>query len=269
MTSPLILIPARLASTRLPGKPLADIAGKPMIVRVLERALAANIGDVAVACDGPEIAEAVERAGGRAILTDPDLPSGSDRIWAASKRIDQVAHHDIIINLQGDMPTFDPSLLTSLLAVMHNTPSDIGTLVAPITDDAEKTDPAVVKAVISWETGIGNRESKDDDSLTPISRSPFPDSLQIGRALYFTRATAPSGDGPLYHHIGVYAYRTSALSRFVSLPPSPLEKREKLEQLRALEAGMSIGVAKVDRAPVGVDTAQTLEQVRKHYEHHL
>lgn len=237
---PLILIPARMASTRLPGKPLADIAGKPMIVRMLEIAQESGIGPVAVACDGPEIAAAIAAAGGNAILTDPGLPSGSDRIWQAYERLGE--DHDFIINVQGDMPTLDPAIIQKVLSLLDNSAVDIATLAAEIHDESEKHDPAVVKPIIAFETP--NR----------------------GKALYFTRAKAPANDGPLYHHIGLYAYRTQALRRFVSLPPSPLELREKLEQLRALEAGMRIDIAVVDTVPLGVDTPETLEKARKHYD---
>jgi 3-deoxy-manno-octulosonate cytidylyltransferase (CMP-KDO synthetase) len=234
---PIIIIPARMASTRLPGKPLADIGGLPMIVQVWKKAVASAAGQVVVACDGQEIADAVHQAGGQAVLTDADLPSGSDRIFQALQSIDPAGHYDVVVNVQGDMPTLDPSIITQALALLANPQVDIGTLAALITDEKEKTDPAVVK----------------------IARAG-------SRALYFSRATIPYGEGPLYHHIGIYAYRRSALERFVSLPPSPLEQREKLEQLRALEAGMRIDVAIVDVVPLGVDTPETLEKARKHYE---
>ncbi len=234
---PIILIPARLASVRLPNKPLADIAGKPMIVRVLERALAADCGRVVVAAAEAEVAEAVEAAGGEAVLTDPDLPSGSDRIHAALQEIDPQARHSHIINLQGDLPTLDPALVTTTLATLEG--HDMSTLVAEITEPSERDNPNVVKAVVSLK------------------------SARVGRALYFTRATAPTGDGPLYHHIGIYGYTRAALDKFVSLPPSPLEKRERLEQLRALEAGMSIAAAVVDTVPVGVDTPEDLAHAER------
>lgn len=246
-SSPLILIPARMASTRLPGKPMADIAGKPMIVRMLEIAHKAAVGDVAVACDGKEIAAAVCAAGGNAILTDPDLPSGSDRIWQAYERLGGA--HDIIVNLQGDMPTLDPALIRQVLLLLENPAVDIATLAAAIHNESEKTDPAVVKPVISFHESARSH-------------------TQSGRALYFTRCTAPHGATTLYHHIGLYAYRRAALERFVRLAPSPLEKAEKLEQLRALEAGMHIAVGIVDTVPLGVDTPETLEKARKHYEQH-
>ncbi len=237
--NPIVLIPARMASTRLPGKPLADIAGRPMIVRVLERAEAAAIGPVVVACAEPIIAKAVEGAGGRAVLTDPDHPSGSDRVFEALQAIDPAGEHDAVVNLQGDLPTLDPALPARSLALLADPAVDIGTLAAEIVDPAERDDPSVVKAVVSREPASAH-----------------------GRALYFTRATAPSGGGPLWHHIGLYAYRREALARFVALPPSPLERRERLEQLRALEDGMRIEVAFVDTVPLGVDTPAQLEQAR-------
>ena len=232
---PIILIPARLASTRLPGKPLADIAGLPMIVQVLKRALESKAGEVVVACDSREIAEVITQANGRAVLTDPNLPSGSDRIHAALQSIDPEAEFDVVVNVQGDMPTLDPSLIKTAVALLDNPEVDIATLAAVIRDEAEKTDPAVVK----------------------VARA------ENGRALYFSRATIPANQGPLYHHIGLYAYRRAALEAFVALPPSALEQREKLEQLRALEAGMRIDVAIVDTVPLGVDTPETLEKARK------
>ena len=237
--NPVVLIPARMASRRLPGKPLADIAGKPMIAHVLERAVAADIGPVVVACGEPEIANAVERAGGRAVLTRPDHASGSDRIYEALQAIDPYGRHDAVVNLQGDLPTIDPALLARALALLGDPAVDVGTLAAEITDAAERADPNVVKAVVSCQPG-GTQ----------------------GRALYFTRATAPAGEGPLWHHIGLYAYRREALARFVALPPSPLERRERLEQLRVLEDGMRIEVAFVDTVPLGVDTPAHLERAR-------
>ncbi len=238
---PLIIIPARMASTRLPNKPLADIAGLPMIVQVLKRAQEAGIGPVLVACDGEQIACAVRAAGGQAVLTDTDLPSGSDRIWQALQRFDAAGAHDIIINLQGDLPTFDGALLAPMVeALTRDSAVDIVTLVAPITRDEEKTAPQVVKPVIAFDA-----------------------SGKAGRALYFSRATVPYGEGALYHHIGVYAYRRAALARFVSLPPSPLELREKLEQLRAIEAGLHMQCIVVDTVPLGVDTPEDLERARE------
>ena len=230
---PVILIPARLASTRLPRKPLADIAGLPMIVQVWHRAMEAKCGRVVVAAAEAEIVDAVTSAGGEAVLTDPDLPSGSDRIHQALEHIDPDGAHQRIVNLPGDLPTLEPALIQRVLEVLGD--NDMATLVAEITEAGERDDPNVVKAIVSLQTATS------------------------GRALYFTRATAPAGEGPLYHHIGIYAYQRAALANFVSLPPSVLEQRERLEQLRALEAGMSIGVACVDTVPVGVDTPQDLE----------
>jgi 3-deoxy-manno-octulosonate cytidylyltransferase (CMP-KDO synthetase) len=238
--TPIILIPARMASTRLPGKPLADIAGLPMIVHVLNRALAADLGPVIVACAEPEIAAAVTKAGGKAILTDPDLPSGSDRIFAALEIFDPACQYDTIINLQGDLPTIPPDFLAAVLAPLADPAYDIATLVAPITSAAEAEAQSVVKCACAF-TG---------DATT-------------ARALYFSRNQIPSGEGALWHHIGIYAYRRAALARFVALPESPLEQREKLEQLRALEAGMAIAAARVGFPPFGVDTAADLAHARK------
>ena len=237
--NPIVLIPARMASQRLPGKPLADIAGKPMILHVLERAKAASIGPVVVACAEPQIADAVEQAGGRAVLTRADHASGSDRIYEALQAIDPDGKHDAVVNVQGDLPTLDPTLPARALALLADPAVDVGTLAAEIADSAERADPNVVKAVVSCRPG----------------------GIQ-GPALYFTRVTAPSGEGPLWHHIGLYAYRRQALTRFVSLPPSPLERRERLEQLRVLEDGMRIEVAFVDTVPLGVDTPAQLERAR-------
>ena len=238
--NPLLLIPARMASTRLPDKPLADIAGVPMIVRVWRQAVAAELGPVVVAAGETAIVAAIEAAGGRAVLTDPHLPSGSDRIWAALQAIDPKASHDVVVNLQGDLPALDPAQLKTVVAALKQSGADIATLAAPIDNEADRTNPAVVKAVVAWDA-----------------------SERLGRALYFTRATAPTGEGALYHHVGLYAYRRTALESFVALPPSPLERREKLEQLRALEAGMSIAVARVDETPLSVDTPADLERARK------
>jgi len=261
--NPIVLIPARMASTRLPGKPLAMIGDAPMIVQVWRRAVASFNGTVVVACDGEAIAAAITKAGGRAVLTDPDLPSGSDRIYQALQKIDAGKKHDIVVNLQGDMPTLDTSLVGQVLALMDNPKVDIGTLAAEIKEEREKSDPAVVKVAIGG-LGIGDWAlGKENTSPIPNAQSPMPFS---GRALYFSRAAIPSGDGPLYHHIGIYAYRRPALDYFVTLPPSPLEKREKLEQLRALEAGMRIDVVVVDAVPLGVDTPETLDIARKFYE---
>jgi 3-deoxy-manno-octulosonate cytidylyltransferase (CMP-KDO synthetase) len=234
----LILIPARLGSVRLPGKPLADIAGLPMIVQVLRRAEEAKLGPVVVACDDETIASAVEKAGGRAIMTRADHPSGSDRIFEALGLIDPNGSARIIVNMQGDLPTLAPADLAAALAPLDDAAVDIATLCAEIKKPDERSNPNVVKVV---------------------GAAVAPRRL---RALYFTRATAPAGDGPLYHHIGLYAYRRAALQRFVGLPPSPLERREKLEQLRALEAGMRIDVTIVDTVPLGVDTPEDLEIAR-------
>ncbi|MCU0832452.1 MAG: 3-deoxy-manno-octulosonate cytidylyltransferase [Rhizobiaceae bacterium] len=235
---PLILIPARMESTRLPGKPLADIAGRPMIVRVWERAVASGVGRVAVATDSAAVRDAVEAAGGHVVMTRADHPSGSDRIAEAALALDPERRHEIIINVQGDLPTLDPALIRSAADALAHGDADIATLACVIADDAEKSDPNVVKA-------IG----------TPLVGGRF-------RALYFTRATAPSGEGPLFHHIGLYSYRRAALERFVALPPATLETRERLEQLRALENGMRIDFALVDTVPLGVDTAVQLERAR-------
>ena len=234
-----MLIPARMAASRLPGKPLLDIAGLPMIVHVLRRAEAAGIGRVAVATDTPDIAVAVMAHGGQAVMTRADHPSGSDRIFEALSKLDPEGEADIIVNLQGDFPTIQPDNIRSVLAPLNDPAVDIATLAARIHTEEEATNPNVVKAVGS-----------------PVS----PGRL---RALYFTRATAPWGDGPRYHHIGLYAYRRAALERFVSLPPSPLEQQEKLEQLRALEAGMRIDIGIVDTVPRGVDTPADLETARQ------
>ena len=236
--NPVIIIPARMASTRLPGKPLADIGGVPMIVRVWARAMQAGVCPVVVAAAEEEIADAVEKAGGHAVLTHPDLPSGSDRIYAALQGIDPGGRYDTVINLQGDLPALDPAQLRAAASALAG--HDIATLAAPITDAADRANPAVVKAVVAWE----------------------PDG-QKGRALYFSRATVPTGPGEHFYHVGIYAYARSALARFVELPPSPLETREQLEQLRALEAGMSIAVARVDAVPLSVDTPEDLEYARK------
>ena len=237
---PIVLIPARMASMRLPGKPLANIAGLPMIVQVLKRAEEAAIGPVVVACAEREIKAAVEAAGGRAVLTDPNHPSGSDRIFEALQACDPNGEYDAIVNLQGDLPVLDPDVVRAAMKPLDDAEVDIATLVAEITHEEEKTNPNVVKAVVGFEDGNS-----------------------VGRALYFSRATVPHGDGPLYHHIGIYAYRRSALERFVRLRPGVLEQREKLEQLRALENGMRIDAVRVDTVPFGVDTPADLEQARQ------
>jgi 3-deoxy-manno-octulosonate cytidylyltransferase (CMP-KDO synthetase) len=247
-TDILVVIPARMAATRLPGKPLADIAGQPMIVHVLRRAEAAAIGSVVVATDSEEIAAAVRKAGGRAVMTRADHVSGSDRVFEALEQIDPRGHVAIVVNVQGDLPTLSPQDIRAALGPLADPAVDIATIAAEITDPAERGNPNVVKVVGS--------------PVAPIAREDGRPALMRLRALYFTRATAPTGDGPLYHHIGLYAYRRAALKRFVALPPSPLEQREKLEQLRALEAGMRIDVAIVATVPLGVDTAEELEVAR-------
>jgi 3-deoxy-manno-octulosonate cytidylyltransferase (CMP-KDO synthetase) len=234
----LVLIPARMRATRLPGKPMAEIAGKPMIQHVVERAREAAVGPVWVATDAPEIARAVEGAGGQAMLTRADHVSGSDRVFEALQAIDPAGKAAVVINLQGDLPTIEPDAIRAALAPLEDAAVDIGTIAAEIADPAERTDPNVVKVV-----------------GTPVAARRL-------RALYFTRATAPAGEGPLYHHIGLYAYRRQALEAFVRLKPSALERRERLEQLRALEAGMRIDVAIVDAVPLGVDTPADLEKAR-------
>jgi len=238
--NPILLIPARMASTRLPGKPLADIAGVPMIVRVWARAVAAGLGPVVVAAAEPEVIAAVEKAGGRAVMTDPGLPSGSDRIWAALKAADPEGRHDVVVNLQGDLPALDPLQIQAVTQALARTGADIATLAAPIDNPADEANPAVVKAVVAWDA-----------------------RGELGRALYFTRASAPTGDAGQWHHVGLYAYTREALQSFVALPPSPLEKSEKLEQLRALEAGMHIAVARVNEPPLSVDTPEDLERARR------
>jgi 3-deoxy-manno-octulosonate cytidylyltransferase (CMP-KDO synthetase) len=237
--NPIVIIPARMASERLPGKPLADINGEPMIVHVWRRAVEANIGPVFVACAEKEIADAVIAAGGHAVLTRPDHPSGSDRVYEAVQTIDPNGEYDAVVNVQGDLPTLDPEIVRKVFAPLGKQVVDLSTLAVEISDEAEKTNPNVVKVVVGFEEGAN-----------------------VGHGLYFTRATAPYGDGPLYHHIGLYAFRREALKRFVHLAPGVLEQREKLEQLRALENGMRIDVALVDTVPLGVDTAQDLERAR-------
>jgi 3-deoxy-manno-octulosonate cytidylyltransferase (CMP-KDO synthetase) len=239
MTNPIVLIPARMASTRLPGKPLAEIHGEPMIVHVWRRAREADVGPVLVAADDPRIVAAVEAAGGRAALTRIDHASGSDRIFEAIGAFDPDGRYDVVVNLQGDLPTIEKDAVRAAVSPLSDGAVDIVTLATAIKRLEERDDPNVVKAV-----------------GTEIA----PGRL---RALYFTRAQAPWGDGPLLHHIGLYAYRRAALARFVALPPSPLERRERLEQLRALEAGMRIDIALVDIAPLGVDTPEDLRRARE------
>lgn len=237
--NPIVVIPARMAATRLPGKPLADIAGKPMVAHVLERARQAGVGPAAVAAGEKEIVAAVERAGGRAVLVADDVPSGTDRVHRALAALDPGGAHDVVVNLQGDFPTLAPELLRAVLLPLADPSVDIGTLVCPVEGPAEAALPSVVKAACAFE---GGRET--------------------ARCLYFSRQAIPWGEGPLWHHIGVYAYRRAALERFVALPASPLEGREKLEQLRALEAGMVIAAARVPHGPFGVDTPADLERAR-------
>ncbi|HEX2255397.1 MAG TPA: 3-deoxy-manno-octulosonate cytidylyltransferase [Afifellaceae bacterium] len=236
--NPIVIIPARMAATRLPGKPLADIGGRPMIAHVVERALKAAIGPVVVATDSGEVAAAARSAGAMPVLTRPDHPSGSDRIAEAVEAVDPKGEHGVVVNLQGDWPVLDPTALQAAIELLADPGTAIATLAAEIVEERERSDPNVVKAV---GTPVGPRRL---------------------RALYFTRATAPHGPGPLYHHIGLYAYRREALRRFVALPPSELERRERLEQLRALEAGMRIDIAIVDTVPLPVDTPADLERVR-------
>lgn len=238
--NPLIMIPARLASTRLPNKPLADIAGLPMIVHVLKRSEESAIGPVVVACESEAIADVVRQAGGRAVLTRADHPSGSDRIWEALQKLEDGDRFDAIINVQGDVPTLDPAAIRAAYDLLQNPATDIGTLVAEIYTEEEKRAPQVVKAVVE---------------MPPRSRA--------GRALYFSRTSVPNGDGPLYHHIGIYAYRRAALEQFVQAPPGILERRESLEQLRALAMGLCISAARVDIVPLGVDTPDDLEKARR------
>lgn len=236
---PVILIPARMASTRLPNKPLADLNGEPMIVAVWRRAIEADLAPVWVATDTPDIAEAIRAVGGNAVMTKPEHPSGSDRIYEAITRIDPDRQYDILLNVQGDLPTVAPETIRAVFEPLKDAEVDIATPVAEIHTDQERNASSVVKMV-----------------GTPIAPGRF-------RALYFTRATAPWGEGPLYHHIGLYGWRRSALERFVTLAPSPLEQREKLEQLRALEHGMRIDAVEVAEVPLGVDTLADLEEARR------
>jgi 3-deoxy-manno-octulosonate cytidylyltransferase (CMP-KDO synthetase) len=241
--NPLILVPARMASTRLPGKPLADIHGEPMIVHVWRRAMEADLGPVVVAVSEQEVADAVRGAGGTAVMTRPDHPSGSDRVFEALQTVDPDGKHDAVINVQGDLPTISPDVIRAAVQPFEDAEVDITTLICEITVDSEKTNPNVVKAVVG---------------LAPSNIS----GKTFGRALYFSRQTVPSGDGPLYHHIGLYGFRREALARFVTLSPGVLERRERLEQLRALENGMRIDAALVDTVPLGVDTPADLERAR-------
>ena len=243
----IVTIPARLAATRLPNKPLADIHGRPMIVHVWERVVAAigSIDQVIVAAGDAEIVDVMQSAGGRVVLTDQDLPSGSDRVFRAIQEIEKqdgiTLEH--IINVQGDLPTLAPEIVKKTADLLQDG-SEMASLVAEIKDPREIDNPNVVKAIVSWDEASTKQE-------------------KVGRGLYFTRAAAPSGDGPYYHHIGIYGYQRDALEKFVNLPPSTLEKREKLEQLRALEDGMTIRLACVDTIPLGVDTQEDLDKARK------
>lgn len=241
-SNPVIVIPARLASTRLPDKPLAEIGGEAMIVHVWRRAAEAEVGPVLVACADAAIAEAVTQAGGDAVMTEPGLPSGSDRVQQAVERIDPEGRHDAVVNLQGDLPTIEPAAIRAVLRPLAEPAVDIATIAAPIAEEAERTDPNVVKVAAAL------------------------DSSEVARALYFSRAPVPwagaADDRPLFHHIGLYAFRPAALRRFVGLPESPLERRERLEQLRALEAGLRIDAARVDTIPLGVDTPADLARAR-------
>ena len=237
--TPILLIPARMAASRLPGKPLADIHGTPMIVHVWRRALEADLGPVVVATDHAAIRDVVREAGGQAVLTREDHPSGTDRIHEAIEQLDPDGRHDVVVNVQGDLPTIEPHAVRRAVDMLAEPEVAIGTLAAVISNEHDRTSPNIVK-VVGTELADGHL-----------------------RALYFTRVTAPWGEGPLHHHIGLYAYRRDALRRFVALPPSRLERREKLEQLRALEAGLRIDVAVVDTVPLGVDTAVELDEARR------
>lgn len=243
MSDPLIVIPARMGATRLPNKPLADIAGRPMIAHVMERAVASGVGRVIVATDSAAIAAAVAEHGGEAVMTSPDHPSGSDRVHEAVEKVDPAGQHDVIVNLQGDFPTIDPRAIAVAALPLADPAVEIATLAAEIIEEEERTAPSVVKVIGAL--------------ITPHRM----------RAIYFTRATAPTGPGPLYHHVGLYAYRRKALARFVAMPPSPLELREKLEQLRAIEAGMRIDVSIIDHVPRGVDTPADLVLAREVLRH--
>ncbi|MSP05357.1 MAG: 3-deoxy-manno-octulosonate cytidylyltransferase [Acetobacteraceae bacterium] len=237
--NPIIIIPARMASTRLPGKPLADIHGRPMIVHVLDRAREAGLGPVVVACAEEIIAAAVRAAGGIAVLTDPHLPSGSDRVYAALAVLDPAGAHDVVVNLQGDVPTLKPGELRAAILPLADPAIDIGTLVAPILNETEARTTSFVKAACAFAPGAA-----------------------VAPALYFSRAPIPWGDGPRWHHVGIYAFRRAALTRFMGLPESLLEQRENLEQLRAMEAGMRIGCARIGHGLFGVDTPEDLERAR-------
>ncbi len=237
--TPIVVIPARLASTRLPDKPLADIHGQAMIVHVWRRAMEADVGPVLVACAEAEIADAVAAAGGRAVLTRPDHPSGSDRIWEAVQLVDPESRHDVVVNLQGDLPNLDPQVLRAVLTPLAEPAVDIATAAVLIADPAERDDPHVVKALADFGAG------------------------RIARAADFLRELPPDHDGPAYHHVGIYAYRRQALARFVALPPSAREIERKLEQLRAMDDGLRIDLALIDSDPLGVDTPADLARIRE------
>ena len=237
--NPIVVIPARMASTRLPGKPLAEINGRPMILHMLDIGREAGIGSVAVACGDPEIADAVRAAGGRAVLTDPALLNGTVRVHAALTELDPDRTHDVVVNLQGDFPTLDPEGLRLVVTPLRDPNVDIGTLVVPIRDEIEAATVSFVKAACAF---------RDGDRIAP--------------ALYFSRQPIPWGLGPRWHHVGIYAYRRAVLDRYVSLPPGLLEQREQLEQLRALEDGMRISCVRMEHGPFGVDTAEDLERAR-------
>ncbi len=237
--TPIVVIPARLASTRLPDKPLADIHGRPMIVQVWMRAMEADVGPVLVACAEQAIADAVKAEGGRAVLTRPDHPSGSDRIWEAVQRVDPDGRHDVIVNLQGDLPNLDPGVLRAVLSPLEDPAVDIATAAVLIEDPAERDDPHVVKALGDFGGG------------------------RIARALDFVRELPADHSGPAYHHVGIYAYRRQALARFVALPPSARETERKLEQMRAMDDGLRIDLALIDSDPLGVDTPGDLDRIRE------
>ncbi|WP_135468892.1 3-deoxy-manno-octulosonate cytidylyltransferase [Crenalkalicoccus roseus] len=237
--TPIIVIPARMASTRLPGKPLADIAGRPMVLHVLDRAREAGIGPAAVAAEDAEIVQAVRAAGGTAVQVAEQVPSGTDRVQRALAALDPEGRYDVVVNLQGDVPTLDPAALRAVLEPLSDPAVEIGTLVCPIEGEGELAADSFVKCACA-----------------------FPEGARVAAALYFSRAPIPWGEGPHWHHIGIYAFRRAALERFVALPPSPLEQRERLEQLRALEAGMRIGVARIPHGPFGVDTPADLARAR-------
>jgi len=268
--NPIVVIPARLAATRLPDKPLAEIGGVPMIVQVWRRAVEAGVGPVLVACAEPAIAEAVEGHGGRAVLTDPALPSGSDRVCRAVEIADPEGAHDVVVNLQGDLPTLDPESLRAVLTPLDNPEVDIATLVAPISDPAERDDPNVVKAAVAFAEGAATARALYfsrcpvpwDGGDPARRRNPLANQATMNIAAFKVDPNKTTSSKPLYHHIGVYAFRRAALHRFVELPPGLLEQRERLEQLRALEAGLRIDVARVDTVPLGVDTPADLARAR-------